>query len=137
MTPLEVLGPLLDLPELADLDPWADRDLIKERLDPVFARETTGSWLEFLLPKGIWCAQARTTMQAVDELRREGSELICEVEHPVAGKLELIGCPITLSETPWRLRFPPPLVGEHTEEVFRPVLKPDELQALLEPGARP
>jgi crotonobetainyl-CoA:carnitine CoA-transferase CaiB-like acyl-CoA transferase len=73
--------------------------------------------------------------EAVDELRDEGSDLLIRVEHPRAGTLELIGCPITLGETPWTLRFPPPLVGEHTDEVLGEVLESHEINALRESGA--
>jgi crotonobetainyl-CoA:carnitine CoA-transferase CaiB-like acyl-CoA transferase len=134
MAPLDAVGPLVGEPSLAALDAWADRDVVKERLDRVFLMRTTQEWLDVLTPEGIWCSRVRTTKQAVDELRADGSELVCTVEHPRVGTLELIGCPITLSETPWTLRLAPPLVGEHTEEVFREVLEPAELTALLDQG---
>jgi crotonobetainyl-CoA:carnitine CoA-transferase CaiB-like acyl-CoA transferase len=57
--------------------------------------------------------------------------LICTVEHPRAGRLELIGCPISLSATPWSLRLPPPLVGEHTAEVLAEVLDPASVAGLV------
>lgn len=135
MTPLEALASLVADPGLAGLDAWADRDDVKRRLDPVFERATTEEWLARLTPAGIWCSRVRTTKEAVDELRADGSELVCRIEHPRAGELELIGCPITLSETPWQLRLAPPLVGEHTDEVFSEVLEPGELAALREAGA--
>jgi crotonobetainyl-CoA:carnitine CoA-transferase CaiB-like acyl-CoA transferase len=46
--------------------------------------------------------------------------------------VQLIGCPITLSETPWRQRLRPPTVGEHNDEVLAEVLSADELRALRE-----
>jgi crotonobetainyl-CoA:carnitine CoA-transferase CaiB-like acyl-CoA transferase len=61
--------------------------------------------------------------------------MIIEVEHPTAGNLELIGCPVKLSETPWQLRYAPPLVGQHTEEVLSEVLPPDRIAALRAEGA--
>jgi crotonobetainyl-CoA:carnitine CoA-transferase CaiB-like acyl-CoA transferase len=135
MTPLEVLAPLVDMPDLPDLDPWVDRDEIKERLDGVFVERKTQQWVDALLEAGIWCAPVRSMKEAVDELRDEGSDLLIRVEHPRAGTLELIGCPITLGETPWTLRFPPPLVGEHTDEVLGEVLESHEINALRESGA--
>lgn len=135
MTPLEALAPLVGIPELTELDPWVDRDEIKERLDGVFVNQRTQHWLDALSEAAIWCAKVRSMKEAVDELREEDSDLLIEVEHPRAGKLELIGCPITLGETPWSLRLPPPLVGEHTDEVLGEVLGPQELQALRRSGA--
>jgi crotonobetainyl-CoA:carnitine CoA-transferase CaiB-like acyl-CoA transferase len=134
MASLDDVARLVGDPELAELDPWSDRDTVKERLDAVIPARTTQEWLDLLMPAGIWSARVRTTKEAVDELREDGSDVVCTVDHPRAGPIELIGCPITLSETPWSLRLVPPLVGEHTEEVFREVLDPDELDALRTEG---
>ncbi|WP_203917938.1 CaiB/BaiF CoA transferase family protein [Rugosimonospora africana] len=130
MAPLDRVAELTGDAELSTLDAWRDRDEAKRRLDAVFVRRTTEEWLSVLLPGGLWAAPARTVSEAVDELRAQQSPMVTTVEHPAAGTVELIGCPITFSETPWRLRLPPPLVGQHTEEVLSEVLSPDELSAL-------
>jgi len=134
MASLEEVGPLMGDPGLGELDAWADRDAVKRRLDAVTPSRTTQQWLDVLVPAGIWSARVRTTKEAVDELREAGSDLVCTVDHPRAGRIELIGCPITLNETPWSLRLLPPLVGEHTDEVFGDVLRADELAALRAEG---
>jgi len=131
MTPLQVLAPLVGLLDLPELDPWVDRDTIKERLDPIFRAQTAEHWLSVLGGADVWCARVRTMGEAVDELRADGSPLIVHVDHPTAGRLELIGCPITLSATPWSVRYPPPTVGQHTKEVLTEVLSDEELAALL------
>ena len=41
-----------------------------------------------------------------------------EEEHPVAGKLTYPGAPCKLSETPWAIRYPAPLLGQHNEEIY-------------------
>lgn len=40
------------------------------------------------------------------------------IDHPVAGKLEYPGHPIIMKRTPWRVRRPAPLLGQHSEEVI-------------------
>ncbi|MFL6076031.1 MAG: CaiB/BaiF CoA transferase family protein [Mycobacteriales bacterium] len=131
MAPLERVSALVGDPVLASMDAWRDRDEAKRRLDAVLATRTTAEWLDVLLPGGIWAARARTAREAVDELRDQGSPLVTTVEHPVAGTIELIGNPITLTATPWRLRMPPPRVGEHTREVLAEVLDADALDELV------
>jgi crotonobetainyl-CoA:carnitine CoA-transferase CaiB-like acyl-CoA transferase len=131
MAPLGQLAGLVGDPDLGALDPWVDRDEAKDRLDRVIPERSCQEWLDVLMPAGLWAARVRTTKEAVDELREEGSDLIRTVEHPRAGTLELIGCPIGLSETPWSLRMPPPLVGEHTEEVLSEVLGPEAVAAAM------
>ena len=46
-------------------------------------------------------------------------KMLLEMDHPTAGKIKTIGCPVKLSLTPARLRTPPPLMGQHTEEVLK------------------
>jgi len=41
-----------------------------------------------------------------------------EIEHPVAGTLTYPGRPFVAPETPWILRSPAPLLGEHNEEIY-------------------
>ncbi len=41
-----------------------------------------------------------------------------EVEHPVAGTFEYPGRPSIWSETPWQVRRPAPLLGQHNVEVY-------------------
>ena len=131
MADLNELARVVGDPSLADLDPWIDRDEVKRRLDATTPDRTTGQWLDLLMPAGIWAARVRTVEESVDELRDEGSPLVCQVEHPHAGTLELIGCPVTLTGTPWRVRRPPPTVGEHTAEVLAEVLDADQLAKVL------
>jgi crotonobetainyl-CoA:carnitine CoA-transferase CaiB-like acyl-CoA transferase len=41
-----------------------------------------------------------------------------EVEHPRMGKMKLIGNAVDLSRTPPGIERPPPILGEHTEEIL-------------------
>jgi crotonobetainyl-CoA:carnitine CoA-transferase CaiB-like acyl-CoA transferase len=41
-----------------------------------------------------------------------------EVEHPKMGKMKLIGNAVDMSRTPPSIDRPPPMLGEHTEEIL-------------------
>ena len=41
-----------------------------------------------------------------------------EVEHPKMGKVKLVGSGVNLSRTPPEHPTPPPMLGEHTEEIL-------------------
>lgn len=43
---------------------------------------------------------------------------LVEIEHPETGRLTYPGAPYRLSETPWRIDNPAPLLGEHNEEIL-------------------
>jgi crotonobetainyl-CoA:carnitine CoA-transferase CaiB-like acyl-CoA transferase len=49
-------------------------------------------------------------------------EMVLEVEHPTAGSIKLAGFPFKFSDTPAAVRRPPPLLGQHTEQVLGELL---------------
>ena len=42
-----------------------------------------------------------------------------EIDHPVTGKMTYPGPPVKMTETPWQIRRPAPLLGQHNEEVLK------------------
>jgi succinate---hydroxymethylglutarate CoA-transferase len=40
------------------------------------------------------------------------------VAHPTAGAVRMAGIPVKFSVTPASVRLPPPLLGQHTDEVL-------------------
>ncbi len=80
--------------------------------------------VNFLMLKQIPCAPIYTAKDVVeDEHIAVARRMIREVEHPVAGKMKVIGSPINLSETPTEINAPAPLLGEHTDAVLSGLLK--------------
>jgi CoA:oxalate CoA-transferase len=63
-------------------------------------------------------------------------KMLVEIEQPPVGKLRIAGSPIRLSDTPGEVYAPAPLLGEHSEEILRDILKynPDEIDRLKEQG---
>ncbi len=64
------------------------------------------------------------------------NNMVIEAQHPRAGKMNLVGFPIKLSDTPAELRDPPPLLGEHNEEVLGDLLgmSDEEIETLRDEG---
>lgn len=46
-------------------------------------------------------------------------EMLLEMNHPSIGIIKMLGFPTKLSRTPATLRLPPPLMGQHTEDILR------------------
>lgn len=131
MAPLGSVAEAISDPPIADFDAWSDRDAVKLRLGRIFSERPVQYWLDRLLLAGIWSAKVRTTKEAVDELRREGSDLLVTVDGPNGSPIELIGCAIRLSETPWQQRLAPPRVGQHTQEILSEVVSPEMVAKLV------
>ncbi len=77
---------------------------------------------------------------AVDELlafpQHRKREYFIKVDHPKTGKVTQPGAPFKMSETPWRMRRPAPMLGEHNEEVYLNYLgyEKEDLIRLVEGG---
>ena len=91
------------------------QDIFRER----FATNTTAYWLERLEAQDLLCAPVRTLSDALDDPQTEINGMLLDVDHPVLGQMQLVGCPVHLSDVPVGVRRMPPRLGEHTEEVIK------------------
>jgi len=68
--------------------------------------------------KRIPFAPVKNIKEVVNDSHLEVREYFVEVEHPATGPLKYAGAPYKLSQTPWKVDNPAPLLGEHNEEVY-------------------
>ena len=64
---------------------------------------------------------------AISELGAQKPEQgqLVDLEHPIAGAVKAVGIPVKMSATPGKVRFPAPLLGQHTREVLQNLLHYD------------
>ncbi len=62
--------------------------------------------------------------------------MVKEVEHPTCGPLKLINTPVKYSYSEPSIRMPPPLLGQHTDEILSSIVGMDdaEIKALRDEG---
>jgi len=48
--------------------------------------------------------------------------MVQELEHPKAGRIKVTGVPIQLGRSPGSVRLPPPMLGQHTQEILSELL---------------
>ncbi len=63
-------------------------------------------------------APVNSIPQALAEPQVQARGLVQQVQHPTAGDLSLIGPPARLSQTQTSIHSPPPLLGQHTDEIL-------------------
>ncbi len=123
MASLAQLGDLLDLPEIKAYDEpeaaFEHRDLVKRLLEQRTAVFTSQELLDKLLAADVWSAPVQDFDDLLDDPQANYNEMFIDVEHPDAGTLRLVGHPGKLSSTPASVRYPPPRVGEHTDEILK------------------
>jgi crotonobetainyl-CoA:carnitine CoA-transferase CaiB-like acyl-CoA transferase len=67
---------------------------------------------------GLPCAKVASIDEVVANPQILHRGMIAEVEHPTAGRVPMQGLNIHFSHTPKQIRRPPPLLGQHNEEVY-------------------
>lgn len=87
-------------------------------LQKVFLEKDADEWLKLLREAEIPCGPINTIDRVLADPQVIARQMIVEMEHPAVGKYKVVGSPMKLSETPVQYRIPPPLLGEHTEEVL-------------------
>ena len=48
--------------------------------------------------------------------------MVEEVEHPACGPLKLVNTPVKYSHSRPSIRTPPPMLGEHTDQILRDII---------------
>ena len=84
-------------------------------------------WLLDRTKSEIWAAAQRSKvlsgpLNTMEDLRRDPvfqqRGAFESVNHPVAGELTYPGRPFIMGATPWAIRRPAPLLGQHTDEIL-------------------
>jgi formyl-CoA transferase len=109
-------------------------ELVAE-LESALLERDTDEWVETLVEAGVPVGPIHDYREVVDDPHTRARDMVVELEHPAEGTIRTLGIPVKLSETPGRIRRPPPLLGEHTEEVLREAgVSPEEIAALRGTG---
>lgn len=95
-----------------------DRDKIVAVIAPALETKTTEEWLAMFQAEGFWCAKVNDYEGVANDPQILHNNIIQTIDHPVAGKVKVIAAPIEFSGTPVSIRRPPPLLGQHNDEVL-------------------
>jgi crotonobetainyl-CoA:carnitine CoA-transferase CaiB-like acyl-CoA transferase len=117
------------LPELG-LNPLfaLNRDRVKNRallvpiLEAVMLTRRKADWLAALEAAKVPCGAINNLAEVFVDPQIQARGMITHWQHPHQNDLRLVASPIKLSATPVRSDLPPPLLGQHTDDVLRSVL---------------
>jgi succinate---hydroxymethylglutarate CoA-transferase len=97
----------------------AHRDLVDGGITEALAADTAENWIARLRAVGVPCGRINSVAEALADEQTQARQMIETVAHPTIGDLNLTGMPYKFSGTPASVRRPPPLLGEHTDEILR------------------
>lgn len=62
--------------------------------------------------------------------------MVKEIEHPTCGPMKLVNTPVKYSYSEPSIRTPPPLLGQHTDEILSDIVGMDdaEIKVLRDEG---
>lgn len=95
-----------------------NREALDSLIGTALKSEKTSAWIAKLRAAGVPCGPINSVAEALNDPHTLAREMVCSVNHPAAGELKLVGIPFRMNGTPAAVRRPPPLLGEHTDEVL-------------------
>jgi CoA:oxalate CoA-transferase len=101
-----------------------------EQLQKIFIQHSTAKWVAQLTAAGIPAGPINNVAEILADPQIAAREMIVEIVHASGAPLKLLGPVPKFSATPARVQSPPPLLGQHTEQVLRKLLQMDEKQIL-------
>lgn len=117
-------------------DRLAHRFELRAELEPLFRSQPAEFWLSRLREAGIPCGAINEIDEALNDPHVQARGMIVTLEHPVIGPVRSIGNPMHLSLTPPSYRLPPPLLGQHTDEILQALgYDAERIAALRQEGA--
>jgi crotonobetainyl-CoA:carnitine CoA-transferase CaiB-like acyl-CoA transferase len=79
-------------------------------------------WLAALEAAKVPCGAINNLGEVFADPQVEARAMVTSWLHPLKDSLRLVASPLKLSATPVRSDMPPPLLGQHTEEVLSQLL---------------
>jgi crotonobetainyl-CoA:carnitine CoA-transferase CaiB-like acyl-CoA transferase len=97
------------------------RDLLVPLLAPLLRQRPRADWLAALEAAKVPCGPINDLDDVFADPQVQARGMTLTMQHPHNPHLELVASPMKLSATPVQLQRPPPLLGQHTDEVLREI----------------
>jgi len=87
-------------------------------LDEKFATRTRDEWMEIFKKEDIIYTPVQSASEVFKDPQALANDYIIGVDHPVWGKIKMLGFPWTFHDTPASVKREAPELGQHTEEIL-------------------
>ena len=110
---------LLEAPEFKGAENRAkNRAALNVALNQALKARTSAQWVEMLNGAGVPCGPIYTIDQTFADEQVKHLGIAKDVRTQTQKSIRLVGQPVRLSRTPSDIVAPPPMLGEHTDEIL-------------------
>ena len=102
------------------------RNLLVPELQACLLTRPKLVWLKALEAAKVPCGAINNFAEVFQDPQVRAREMIHSWEHPNNAKVELVASPLKLSKTPVQHKHAPPLLGQHSTEILKDLLKLSE-----------
>ena len=95
-----------------------NRDILIPLLAACLLTRRKTEWLGLLEQAKVPCGPINNLAEVFADPQVLHRQMVQTFQHPLREALSLVASPIKMSETPVRQHLPPPLLGQHTQEVL-------------------
>jgi len=111
------------------------RDQLVPVLIEAFKAKTRDQWLEEMKANKIPAGPINNLEDVFADEQIKHRGLVRHLDHPLSGKVPQVATPIKYSKTDLEYKTPPPMLGQHTDDVLSELgLTEEAIQALKEKG---
>ncbi|RFU65235.1 CaiB/BaiF CoA transferase family protein [Peribacillus glennii] len=108
---------------------------LEREIEEITTQREASYWINKCEQAGVPAGPINNFGEAVNDEHYLARDMIKELDHPVIGKMKVIGTPTKFSETKIEINTPAPLHGEHSEEVLKDLgFSTDQIQTLIDKG---
>ena len=134
---------VIERPDLAanpsyktNADRLANRAALAADLEKTFGTQDRDYWVSLLLEASVPAGPISDYAEVFGSEHAKARQIKMTIEHPIEGAIPNIGFPVKLKGTPQQIRRPPPLLGEHNDEIFAELGIAEGERRLATGGAR-
>ena len=94
------------------------RDILIPMLATQLMTQRKAHWLGLLESAKVPCGPINNLAEVFADPHVQHRQMVQTFQHPLRETLSLVASPIKMNETPIRQHLPPPMLGQHTQEVL-------------------
>ncbi|PNP46686.1 hypothetical protein TGAMA5MH_01637 [Trichoderma gamsii] len=99
-------------------DRVAHRDELEAKIEAITQQRTTQEWLQTFEGKGMPYAAINDIQGTLNHSHTKARDMVIEIDHEYCGPIKMVNTPVKWSETQPIVRIPPPILGQHTNEIL-------------------